>query len=657
MKDIEFWSISQLQRASFVKPNHCVLNARVGRFPFAERLRALAERLAARSKKRAAVTAAVLIFACLAALFEAASLRAAAQTDFRVDGAGVEASPSAYNGPCPGTIKFAAKIQANGAGRVKYTWLRSDGATGPVEYLDFTEPGVRSATTTWTLGDAAAFPSYSGWQQIKILSPNERLSNKAEFSLVCSQSGGAGEKKIEQKIDEKKESSIVEKVTDAWGKTPLPPQPDGPDCRNLPNGCPPEQVAARFRITINGFRCNRRTNDKFLDEDGAKDELFLRTDASLYDMRTNSNQPLRQSPVIGDSNTRPDRIRAGRATSIGGGNGGFEDGDGFPSSSTPWVRVSAPSDARPPLLVWEGELVRDGNALALIPSIWESDENSRILFNQWTAAVAETFAGIGGDMRQAIARRSGSEPSDRLKNAVARFFDNVRIPNAGNNDLDRPLGMEYRGGEYGFNPHLLVLTYDAAERLSRTDSGFGEGIVPITFRDQRELVGDYTVFAQIERIDGAAVCAADLPAVFSGSATMSTSHPNARGPFTERITLDVNAANCRETLSITRFPGVSATFPTPVGDNTATITLIGGGTGSFNAATGRLEVPVRLRLANTNAFGGVSTIEMTLSTEAAGAARYRAGAVTLIGSGVFRGGFLDGQTGTFTINGVFAPQL
>jgi hypothetical protein len=121
------------------------------------------------------------------------SFTAAAQSSFRVEGAGVEASPANYSGACPGVIKFSAKIQANGKGRVKYTWLRSDGATAPVEFIDFTEAGVQHVSTTWTLGDARLLPNYRGWQQLKILSPNEYLSNKAEFKLNCKQASDSNE--------------------------------------------------------------------------------------------------------------------------------------------------------------------------------------------------------------------------------------------------------------------------------------------------------------------------------------------------------------------------------------------------------------------------------------------------------------------------------
>src|SRR5687767_13597395 len=107
--------------------------------------------------------------------------------DFRVEGVGVEAAPINYTGQCPGTVKFEAKIQASGAGRVKYTWLRNDGATGPVEYVDFEGPGIKYVHSAWTLGDSSVLPRYDGWKQVKILSPNEIFSNKALFKLACSQ--------------------------------------------------------------------------------------------------------------------------------------------------------------------------------------------------------------------------------------------------------------------------------------------------------------------------------------------------------------------------------------------------------------------------------------------------------------------------------------
>lgn len=109
----------------------------------------------------------------------------AAQSQFAVTGAALSADPASYNGPCPGVIKFNGKIAANGQGEVKYQFIRSDGAVGPIQTLVFTGPGSKPVSTTWTLG-GPALPEYAGWEAIKILSPNPMESNHADFKLLCS---------------------------------------------------------------------------------------------------------------------------------------------------------------------------------------------------------------------------------------------------------------------------------------------------------------------------------------------------------------------------------------------------------------------------------------------------------------------------------------
>jgi len=91
------------------------------------------------------------------------------------------------DGPCPVTIRFNGSITMNGPGTVKYTFTRSDGATGPVSTLEFKAPGTQAVSTDWTLGDANSLPSYAGWQTITILSPNQLESSRdaGAFSLRC----------------------------------------------------------------------------------------------------------------------------------------------------------------------------------------------------------------------------------------------------------------------------------------------------------------------------------------------------------------------------------------------------------------------------------------------------------------------------------------
>jgi hypothetical protein len=130
-----------------------------------------------------AITNKLKIFAYATGLIAALTLPVAAQ-EFRVEGAGLEAVPMSYHGPCPGLIKFQGKIQASGSGRVKYTYSYSDGATGPEGFVDFEGPGVKYVETTWTIG-GASLTHYEGWGEITILSPNRYESNKARFNIDC----------------------------------------------------------------------------------------------------------------------------------------------------------------------------------------------------------------------------------------------------------------------------------------------------------------------------------------------------------------------------------------------------------------------------------------------------------------------------------------
>jgi hypothetical protein len=303
----------------------------------------------------------------------------------------------------------------------------------------------------------------------------------------------------------------------APGQVPLWPDAHAAVCRALVGGCPPEVVtppatttSGRFRININGFACHHQTLDDALQRDGVDDEIFVRADLSLYDRVTNRNQPSAETLVLGDSNGRPQRIRAGSGHNIFGGNGGFRNGDNFPAGTTPWLRTMAPQSDRPPLLVWEGQLVRDDNALVLLPSIWEWDDGPTVLYNtEWIRSVANTWSTIGPDVRRMIATRGGSDPGS-MRASMRSLFNNVSQSKSAVSGIfgpifdgpaHRPVGMDDRGDHYGYQPEALVLTYDAADRISRTVTpGLGAGIIQLNFRDHPALQGDYTLFIQIERV-------------------------------------------------------------------------------------------------------------------------------------------------------------
>lgn len=93
-------------------------------------------------------------------------------------------SPSSANTCSDQTFTFTAKIYTNAAMTVKYTWVRSDNATSAEQSITFTGAGMQPVTTTWLLGANGA-GTRTGWQRIKVTSPNDALSNQADFTLTC----------------------------------------------------------------------------------------------------------------------------------------------------------------------------------------------------------------------------------------------------------------------------------------------------------------------------------------------------------------------------------------------------------------------------------------------------------------------------------------
>lgn len=99
------------------------------------------------------------------------------------------AQPESYSGACPTVITFKGHIAAAGliiASKpvtVKYVFFRSDGVTGPVQTVTFTKQGARTVTNTWHLGGPGF--TTSGWQAIRIISPDPKESKKANFTVNC----------------------------------------------------------------------------------------------------------------------------------------------------------------------------------------------------------------------------------------------------------------------------------------------------------------------------------------------------------------------------------------------------------------------------------------------------------------------------------------
>ena len=112
--------------------------------------------------------------------------------EFKVTEVFLKADDGRPTGPCPLRVVFRGYITANGPGAIKYTFTRSDGATGPVYIMEFKKAGTQAVMTDWTLGDPRVLPRYAGWQAVKVLSPVEIESNHHTGSFEINCTGASG---------------------------------------------------------------------------------------------------------------------------------------------------------------------------------------------------------------------------------------------------------------------------------------------------------------------------------------------------------------------------------------------------------------------------------------------------------------------------------
>ncbi len=99
-------------------------------------------------------------------------------TVFKVTYLTINSSPANYSGSCPKDVTFYATITTNGAGSVNYRFIRSDGTETGENSISFDFASSKSVENTWS-------KSGSGWEKLKITSPNTLESSQATFNINC----------------------------------------------------------------------------------------------------------------------------------------------------------------------------------------------------------------------------------------------------------------------------------------------------------------------------------------------------------------------------------------------------------------------------------------------------------------------------------------
>jgi hypothetical protein len=254
----------------------------------------------------------------------------------------------------------------------------------------------------------------------------------------------------------------------------------------------------RYRVTLNGFKVERETLDNIFQSDGAGDEVYIASIVQVYSRAQGKllRSEIVKSAVLGDINGFPDRIQAGNA----GDYGGLRRGNSVPNVPNPSARNGEPTPNAVPLLLWQGELVDGETAIAVLPTLWEWDNN------------ATQYRRLGNpDLWAEAALQSKSQTQ-----VLHRIAFESGAYDSGKNSGDRPVGLgsfipsdcQRNCLQRQFRPSGVLFTREAVEQALAADSQTGSianGVVGIRYVDLDQLGytslgGDYTLYLQVERV-------------------------------------------------------------------------------------------------------------------------------------------------------------
>lgn len=383
-------------------------------------------------------------------------------TDAKVS---VPAAMLDYRGRCPVDVAITGAIQTSGPGLVKYQFVHSSGASGPVQQMisygarwhDVRESPVRTFK--------ADAPPWVDTVTLRIHSNPGGLFDSPPVKYV-----GAC-------------SSVTAVQQPATQSAYFGP------------------AQANFRVTINGFTCVTPTADTSVLGDGAGDEVFMFTKTFNVEVRPNGGQNTTSDFTlslpygdIGNGQQYGQRIRAGSSRYLGS-NGGIVAGDSYPIS--PEKHSTDPQRQTLPQLVWQGTIARFKNGVVIVPMIWESDGQARYQGDYQRLELSNTpftFSQLIKEPRTYDLNGVGfaiRADFDRIA-PLDRAVYNVPI-------ADAPIGLREAGG-FRFRAQALFLTYDEAVRMAEFHRTTGKAF-PITYTsDAGATGGSYTIWVQLEQL-------------------------------------------------------------------------------------------------------------------------------------------------------------
>lgn len=248
----------------------------------------------------------------------------------------------------------------------------------------------------------------------------------------------------------------------------------------------------KYEVTLEGFSAYHETWDHVFEVDGKRDEVYIHSDVRLID---NTAKELFRSQmrttVMGDTNGYSYRIQAGSASS----KGGIRTGDHIPYTA-PWQRKTTLKIDRPPMLLWSGDLT-EKIAVAITPTIWEWDGGAD-LFNTWGKVLVEKGPIIAKSVANLITAGIADPVMDNVESGLKALYSALSYitGQAG----DRPIGIEEVNGQAVFKPITLALNSKIADMVIANNSGYGNGVIGIQYKDSSRLAGNYMLYIKVVKI-------------------------------------------------------------------------------------------------------------------------------------------------------------
>jgi hypothetical protein len=274
-----------------------------------------------------------------------------------------------------------------------------------------------------------------------------------------------------------------------------------------------------YRILLAGFRVNRETfDDRFF---GNGDEVYASAAVTTLDRRTDAiirPRTLVKSTTYGDTSRNPERVRAGSFSPTGG----LRAGDVVPAGGDPRTASGTASATHFPLLVWEGTLRDDIDAVVVNPVLWEMDGNTEY-YDEW--ANSNSFFRLQESRRTA---QTAAVKDKANREDLTPFPGSLVITCSSASDLeadckqpgnDRPIGMNNGAcaGDTFTTPNFrhwceltIVFTREGIERTLSAASAIGStvgGLITLPLIEPTGVdaikggfEGSYEMYLRVERL-------------------------------------------------------------------------------------------------------------------------------------------------------------